>query len=180
MKKVITLSAASFKEECARLSKTCEIYGVDVVLGIESGGKYVAEQILPGLPHCSIALRRPSTDMKGGLITKVLQRLPRKVADVLRVIEARMLEMRGARTIHYDGPMPEELSGANSVLVVDDAVDSGATMMAVLEAVRGYCPGAVVHTAAIVVTTANPMIKPDVTLYEDVLIRFPWSKDSRK
>ena len=65
------------------------------------------------------------------------------------------------------------------VLIVDDAVDSGATMLAVAEALREANPEAEIRTAAITVTTPKPLITPDYSMYKD-LIRFPWSMDAKK
>jgi hypoxanthine phosphoribosyltransferase len=65
------------------------------------------------------------------------------------------------------------------VLVVDDAVDSGATLIAVLDAVYKAAGSSKVRSAAITVTTENPMVMPDYYLYHDeTLIRFPWSIDA--
>ncbi|MBC7799187.1 MAG: hypothetical protein H7Z10_01075, partial [Gemmatimonadaceae bacterium] len=68
---------------------------------------------------------------------------------------------------------------APAVLIVDDAVDSGATLAAVLAEVRRLAPpGARIETAAITVTTAAPIATPDHALFNRQLCRFPWSMDA--
>ena len=64
---------------------------------------------------------------------------------------------------------------------MDDAVDSGSTMLSVRDAVAAAFPQAYVRCAAIVVTTDKPLIVPDYSLYlKNFLIRFPWSADMKK
>lgn len=73
----------------------------------------------------------------------------------------------------------EVVSKAGRILIVDDAVDSGATLLRVAETLRSASPEAQIASAVITVTTRNPAIKPDYTLYNDrTLIRFPWSADN--
>ena len=73
-------------------------------------------------------------------------------------------------------------SGAGkSVLVVDDAVDSGNTLLSVVKGIRIAAPDAEVHNAVMTQTFPKPVIEPDVALWNDgTLIRFPWSKDAKQ
>jgi hypoxanthine phosphoribosyltransferase len=67
-----------------------------------------------------------------------------------------------------------------SVLIVDDAVDSGATLAYVLQAVRRLAPpSARIRSAAISQTTEQPLACPTYVLYYRRLCRFPWSLDAR-
>jgi hypoxanthine phosphoribosyltransferase len=67
-----------------------------------------------------------------------------------------------------------------SLLIVDDAVDTGATLSQVIDAVRRHAPsGSRVRSAVITVTTDWPLIRPDFTLFNRQLCRFPWSMDAR-
>jgi hypoxanthine phosphoribosyltransferase len=74
------------------------------------------------------------------------------------------------------------LTGAGrrlSLLVVDDAVDSGATLSRVLAAVAGLAPpGTEIRSAVIAVTTKSPCVEPTYALYRQRLCRFPWSIDA--
>ena len=64
--KVLTLDNESFGAACVNLQKAVEDarFVPDMVLGIESGGRYVAEKVFTNVPHCYVALHRPSTDKK--------------------------------------------------------------------------------------------------------------------
>lgn len=177
MKKVMTLSEEAFAGACSRLEAATA--RPDVVLGIETGGRFVAEAMHAAVPHCYVRLQRASTPRKGRLRC-LLARLPRPVADALRVAESWLRGLRRPEPVEFRGELPRELQGRRRVLIVDDAVDSGATMHAVREAVRRACPEAEVECAAIAVTTRRPLVVPDKYLYNNVLIRFPWSMDSRR
>ena len=74
-----------------------------------------------------------------------------------------------------------ELRGFRSILIVDDAVDSGKTLKTIVDEVRKKYLTAEIKTAVITVTTKQPIILPDYYLfYNHTLIRFPWSADSRR
>ena len=177
MKKVMTLSDEAFAGACSRLEAATE--RPDVVLGIETGGRYVAESMHAAVPHCYVRLQRGSTPRKSRL-RGLLARLPRPVADALRLAEAWLRGLRRPEPVEFRGELPRELQGKRRVLIVDDAVGSGATMHAVREAVCRACPEAQVECAAIAVTTRRPLVVPDKYLYSNVLIRFPWSMDARR
>ena len=181
MKKVLTFDKLRFAVECRRLETVVAASGFvpDVVLGIESGGRYVAELLFDGVEHCYVSLRRPGTAAKQGALTKVLRRMPRFVNDALRLAESWVLSRRTPRPAGFH--LPEGLDGKQAILIVDDAVDSGSTMLSVRDAVVAAFPQAHARCAAIVVTTDKPLIVPDYSLYlKNFLIRFPWSADMKK
>lgn len=181
--KVITLHPADFEAHCRRLQTLVEAeYAPDLVVGIASGGLKVSALMFPGVPHVEVSCRRPSTESKSrreGLFAMV-RRLPLWVRDTLRRYEARRLATADADGGRTAGVMPGasgSVSGASHILVVDDAVDSGATLSAVLNALHDINPAAHLRAAAITVTTPAPLAYPDFCIYKNVLIRFPWSMD---
>lgn len=182
---VVTLDAGRFARCCRTLAGKVQAGGFDpdVVVGIRTGGEYVARgmaEAFHGSPRLeSVDLQRPSTRRKSPL-RSFLARLPRPVADVLRIVESRMLALRRPSVREFDR-LPGSLCGLGriKILLVDDAVDSGATMLAVANALRRVNPEAVIRTAAVTVTTRSPHIIPDYSLFKD-LMRFPWSMDAKK
>lgn len=63
-------------------------------------------------------------------------------------------------------------------MIVDDAVDSGASMQGVLTALRELSPESEIRTAAVTQTRSKPVVRPDYALFRDrTLIRFPWAMD---
>ncbi len=170
----------------------------NIVLGVRTGGYIVADLMMEALPVEAILLpitcRRPSTGKKQkfSAVKDMLKALPQPITDQLRVIEHRMLtQRRSPQPLSAFTPDAEELAqithllslrGAEArVLVVDDAVDSGATLRAVLDTVAEILPpDAVLKSAALTVTTTDPLAEPDYSAYRYVLCRFPWSLDFRR
>lgn len=66
-----------------------------------------------------------------------------------------------------------------TLLVVDDAADTGSTLLKATDTLHASLPGWNVVTAVITQTTDSPVAIPDFTLYKNTLIRFPWSADFR-
>ncbi|MDE7407207.1 MAG: hypothetical protein K2M76_02200, partial [Muribaculaceae bacterium] len=65
--------------------------------------------------------------------------------------------------------------------VVDDAVDTGTSLSIALRKLHELCPQAEIRTAALTVTTPDPVVRPDYTIYNNrTLLRFPWSMDARQ
>ena len=67
------------------------------------------------------------------------------------------------------------------ILVIDDAIDSGDTLAAIVKTLRQTNPYVSVSIAVITETTRRPRIRANYTLYRNrTLIRFPWSNDYKK
>ena len=64
-----------------------------------------------------------------------------------------------------------------SILIIDDAIDSGKTMFVVNENIKRRFPKAKIKIAVISWTLNESIIKPDFYLYKNILVRFPWSLD---
>lgn len=160
----------------------------DLIIGIQSGGWHVATAITtPQTTLLPITCRRDSTTKKQqSYLFNILASLPYRVTDWLRVLEHlyRAGKHTEAKKVVFD---PAEVAAIGDylrenpeafVLIIDDAVDSGATLKNVTETVCGLItPPQIVKTAAITVTTCTPLIEPDYSLHHHVLCRFPWSYD---
>ncbi len=182
--KVITLGPKKFEEACRQLARKISVAfpeGFDVIVGIPRGGKFVAEKLLNDFPdanYTEIQLQRDVTKYKKGAVNRVLKRLPTTVTNLLRIIESYLLRKRPVADKEVRIPDLSLPSSCKRVLLVDDAVDSGRTLLAVKNIIKELAPDASVVTAVITVTTKDPVIIPDVRLYNAlVLVRFPWSAD---
>ena len=72
-------------------------------------------------------------------------------------------------------------SGGRKILLTDDAIDSGATMMWVKNQFIEQYKDLEIKVAVITVTTPHPLVDADYALYRDrVLVRFPWSNDTKR
>lgn len=168
----------------------------DAIIGIRRGGSFVCDAFCKVFPEAlygaryDITLQRPSTKRKGGVTGAVLRCLPMKVLDMLRIAESRVLSFfnrhrKGRRLpeVVMEAGLTEILSHTAQprVLIIDDAIDSGTTMAAVVSALKKLNPDVGVTTAVITVTTSDPAVTADFTIYRNrTLIRFPWSNDYRQ
>lgn len=169
----------------------------DLLIGIRTGGLVVAEAMARSVadppPVLPLTSRRAGTAAKSRVVwlPALLRQLPGPVVDALRVVEHRLLSRRRRRRIQdqqvdageaehicrllADGP-PGRLA-----LVVDDAVDSGVTLAAVLRLLRARGASHARFRSAVITTTLDdPLEQPDYTLYRGVLCRFPWSFDAAR
>lgn len=180
-RRVITLGREAFSEACCRLESLVAGAGFapDAVMSIAHGGVYVGEQLFKNIPHFSTSLQRPSTRYKRPRLKAILRLVPQPVLDMLRKVEAMLLALRKPQPVDIAQiVIPEQIVTCKRILVVDDAVDSGATLDGVLRALCVVAPEADVRTAVVTVTTTHPLAVPDFAVYDDLtLIRFPWSMD---
>lgn len=191
--RVLTLSETELDGEIIKLARRVRDHDFipDVVVGIKTGGEHVAKVVMQEFPNARLAIvqrQRLGTQVKSKLNAgAILQHLPYRLSDRLRILEHRWRERRALqsrnslarRTVDdCSPPLGECKSGENRVLIIDDAVDSGDTMADVVEHVREKFPNADIRTLAINSTMKNPVITPDYVLNGyGTLIRFFWSKD---
>lgn len=191
---VMTLSEEEFQEECRRLATKIKVSGFspNLVIGIHKGGVEVANNLgFQSAKRVDIVIEKRNGG-RNNVVRNILVRLPRPINNMLRIIDLRLKGKRNrgfdclrVKYIAQDGTevnlenMFSEI-GNGKALVVDDAVDYGVTMQRVLKELQKKVPEAEIITAAITVTTQNPIQKPDFQLYNDALIRFPWSIDAVK
>ncbi|MGA3398203.1 MAG: phosphoribosyltransferase family protein [Acetobacteraceae bacterium] len=191
-----TLDTTSFNAACAALMhQVLESFRPHLLVGIRTGGLVVAEAMARAAADpvavMPLTCRRAATGVKARfkLLPTILAALPRPAVDGLRWLEHRLLTARRrtqAKVQHIDrteaeaiGQRLAQASGAQRVLVVDDAVDSGVTLATVLRLLRESSPPDTQFRSAVVtVTLAQPLAEPDFVLYRGVLCRFPWSFDA--
>jgi hypoxanthine phosphoribosyltransferase len=72
-----------------------------------------------------------------------------------------------------------DLNG-KKVLIVDDAVDSGNSLMNIINKLNESYPEILeIKSAVITVTKRNPVLFPDFYLFKDnSILTFPWTEDS--
>lgn len=190
--KVITLTPGLLRTEVRRLAETVASGGCrpDVIVGVRHGGYEVMRLLVQEWPAevatGSVSASRPGHKVrKGG--SSVLSHLPYKFTDMLRKAESWFLEHMSGRNNAERHVDCSQLTATCDImlkrpgsccLIVDDAVDSGHTLAAVVDELRCRYPNSVIMTAALTVTTGHPVMTPNFSLYKNVLIRFPWSSDT--
>jgi len=197
---VITLDPEALEKAAARLAeeveKGCSGRPFDAVIGIRRGGAFVCDAFCRTFPASlcgerhDVTLQRPGTRRKGGLTAKILKCLPLKMLDLMRMAESRLLSFRNAHKREEGAPRVSMDTGLTSIvtgkknpriLLIDDAIDSGHTLSAVIATLKNMNPSTEVETAVITETTDSSTVKADYTIYRNrTLIRFPWSNDYKK
>lgn len=178
---VITLHSEEFVATCQKLQRIIEKdnFIPDVVLGIRSGGEWVARELFPNIPHEYTELRRPGSQRKKKF-ERIVQFLPYSLLNAIRISEALLVGQKSRRTSFCASALPT-LPTTGKLLVVDDAVDSGATLRTILECISSVYPSLEVRSASITVTTVSPAAYPEYFVYNNhTLIRFPWSIDMKQ
>ena len=153
------------------------------IVAIRQGGAEVGQLMKTHFPETvyqEITLTR-SFGVQKSLLSPILRCLPVWFKDVLRMLELRMMELFCC-TKHPQRYGKIELSvlpkAGETVLLVDDAIDTGATLQKARTEILKLCPDVQIKVAVITVTTPHPMCEADYYLYHNrTLCRFPWSMD---
>jgi hypoxanthine phosphoribosyltransferase len=193
--KVITLSPKALQEDAYRLADDIRTSHsqIDMIIGIATGGAYISRHIhdrftMYGWQGCyrEISLSRSSTQTKERIgISRLFTLLPYPVLDLLRRIEASYHALKkpakapvsSQHPLHLPEKTEEEIRKAEKVLIIDDAVDTGATLLRLVHTIKHINPEVKITTAVLTVTQKTPYIIPDYTRYRDTLLRCPWAMD---
>lgn len=166
---------------------------IDIIIGIATGGIYVSSPIKKQLEkehwdgkYYEIKLSRPSTKSKEKLqLNMFLKKLPYFMSNLLRKLEVIIFENFKSKiyaktkenNVVLSSALVENIKNANSLLLIDDAIDTGSTVLAIKNVIEGINPKINIKIAVLTVTHKNPHIQPDYTLYRRVLLRCPWAMD---
>ena len=150
------------------------------VLYVERVGLFPGAEIAKyfDCPISGIAASRSGTSVKSRLKI-VLRYLPRPMTHFLRNLEIKsnMHGIKKERNVYVENEMPPK---DKKLLVVDDAIDTGNSLKAVVDFLIewGYAPNNI-RKAVITTTEENPIYSADISLFERCFA-FPWSYDSRE
>lgn len=193
--KVLTLSRDQLIKRSHELLSLIQkdLKQIDMLIGIATGGIYVSQPMYKVLQeekwrgeYAEIKLSRPSTQKKESLgVTKILTKLPYSLLNILRIIEVKMLETFNSKQYdrsiegraHFTEAQSKSIKQSKSLLLIDDAIDTGSTMLALKNVIETINPTITVYIAVLTMTHKRPYIQPDYTLYKNVLLRCPWAMD---
>ncbi|MGB2685079.1 MAG: phosphoribosyltransferase family protein [Olleya sp.] len=190
--KVLTLNTETFEKESLKLISKLEV-NPDLVVGILSGGGHVLEAIKqhPNVKSSLfevVTLQRQSTNVKQRFLKPVLSILPYSILNWLRILESNSvkakisnldLEKLQDNIIVFD-TVNTIAKPIKNMLIIDDAIDSGKTMFVVKSNLQQKFPKAKIKIAVLAWTIDSSIIKPDYYLYNNTLLRFPWSNDYKR
>lgn len=73
------------------------------------------------------------------------------------------------------------LKDFKNILIVDDSVDTGMSMIAVINKIKELNPNAVLKTAALnILANSEENVKIDFYIWKNIIMRTPMSKDSKE
>lgn len=193
---VVTLNPILLAKACSQLSLRVKAESIDpsLIIGIQHGGAEVARLMrndFPEAAYCEVRLSRPSSQQKSqGLTQRLLRSMPVWLCNVLRIVESRVNEWRskGKEPVRIGeiqlpddvASLLKDLGEKATVLLVDDAIDTGATIRQARLQLLEQFPGITLRVAVITVTIPHPICDADFCLYHNrTLCRFPWSNDYR-
>jgi hypoxanthine phosphoribosyltransferase len=161
--------------------------GKVLVIGVASGGLPIAKILFNKLnnvnkAYSEVKCQRPSTKNKkqgvlGGCFDFSIKLSPRFLLNFLRVIEHKFLSKNRVVEREVVELTPINLHDLKSIIIIDDAVDSGYSLKSVSDYIKSITSANVI-TTVYVTTQLEPVFSADFSYKNNVLVRFPWSKDA--
>ena len=189
--KVITLKDDSFTNDCMVLfNLITDRISPDLLIAIETGGGEIVRRLERSVNiKANIIYVEASRIKRKSLFSiiksNLIKKLPIGLNNILRILEhsARQFiykigKSNSGRNISVGKDDYLYLASSDNICIIDDAIDSGNTIKQVVDEVRRVNKNARISTAVIVKTFESPLLNPDIYLYNDTLIRFPWSDDA--
>ncbi|MBN1567877.1 MAG: hypothetical protein JXA73_08510 [Acidobacteria bacterium] len=171
MRTVLANELPLIAEQIASRINECGMQ-VDIVVWIESGGRLLGQMLgdCLGVPVVGVSVSKRKSRYRSALIP-IFRWAPRGILSMARWLDV-ALRTRKERALYVSGTLPPY---AQCILVVDDAVDSGNTLKAVVNWCKGILgDGGLVRSAVITTTSSCPAFSPDISLYNEIC-SFPWS-----
>ncbi len=182
-KKVVDVDLALLETMSIDLAKKIETQGYipDHILYIERAGILTGFEMSKyfNCPISGIVSRRSGSGLKSSL-KLILRSLPRFMTHFLRRLElgSSIHNVNSKRDVSCQKPLPPK---DKKILVVDDALDTGHSLGAVVDWLKTHNYNLSLVKTAVLTTTGDKLyISSDFTLLNDVICAFPWSYDSRQ
>lgn len=182
----IELSIKSLDEKCQDFARRIQLeYHPDLIIYVARGSYLIGKSFVKifEVPLVAVGTKRKGNELKE-FISPVLSILPRWLCNLLRKVELKSnvhAEQAERRIEFLDDMNQIDLSSVRKILIVDDSVDTGSSMLAVRSTVESKFPHCELKIAVLnVMSKSRSVISVDYSLYEDAMLRTPMSKDSRE
>lgn len=182
----VELSLENLKVASVELAQEIEkTYRPDLIVYIARGGYLIGLTIANyfHIPCIGIYAERKGNGLKN-FLSPILRVLPKRIKLMLRQFELKSGAHASAskRNIFWDKRNNgASLKNINRILVVDDSVDTGHSMLQVKNKIYDDFDRVIIKTAAINVWSKSSAICiTDYTRYKDTIITTPMSKDSQE
>jgi len=156
-------------------------YEVEHILYVERAGLFIAYEVAQyfGCSISGIHAKRGGNSLKSR-VRIILRWLPKRVTDLMRRIEEKsnMHAVKSDRNVYFEEYPPPK---GKKLLIIDDAVDTGNSLMAVINSLvsKGYRKENL-YTCVLTTTKKHPKFEADISLFNGISFAFPWSYDSNE
>ncbi len=179
----LELSIKNVKEKSRELyEKIVSEYDYDLVIFIAKGSYLIGKELseLNNVPLLEIFATRKGSKLKK-VLSPFLKLIPKTILIKLREKEMNSTyhETNNDRTVSFDENIYSRYKDKNKILLVDDSIDSGNSIVLTKNEVKKYFENADVKVAVFNVMN-KATIKPDFCVYKDTMICGPWSNDSKE
>lgn len=181
--KYLELSIENVKENSKKLyKKIIKDYNYDLVIFIAKGSYSIGKE-LANLN--SVDLLEIFAAREGGKLKKIIKPLfkviPKKILIKIREKEMKSSfhEQKSDRKVSFDKEIYSKYKNKKNILLVDDSIDSGNSILLTKKEIKDFFPKANIKVAVFNVMN-KATLKPDYTLYKDMMICGPWSNDSKE
>lgn len=161
-------------------------YQPDLVIYLAKGAYLIGKSMCKvfDVPLIAVGSTREGNELKEKLAS-LLGLLPRWLCNLLRRIELKSNVHEHNKERHIE--FLDDITGLKikndklKILVVDDSVDTGSSILATQELIKSKFHNSLIRVAVLnVMSQSKENIKVDYYLYTDKMLRTPMSKDSRE
>lgn len=156
---------------------------VDLVVFIARGayqiGKVLSDEL--NCPLLEVFAKRKGNKIKN-ILKPLLKIIPSSMKKTLRNLEfnSNFHEKKQDRIVSFDEKEWKKYIEASDILIVDDSIDTGNSMLQVKDTVQKFFIQSNIKIAALnYFKKSNKIIKTDYFIYEDTMLNGPWSNDSK-
>lgn len=161
-------------------------YTPDLVIYVAKAGFPIALELSKEMNVKMIGVEtvREKVNKLKDLVAPIARKMPNFIRHILITIELKsgVHEKNSKRVVRLIDSVSEGLIlNTKKILIVDDSVDTGASIVAVVDCLKDIFIGAEIKCAALNAwDKSKAMVETDFALYRNTVIKAPMSKDSKE